>query len=66
MSIIGLIENNDDNKNMVRLAQEKLPGYKPEWGYGYYLFTEAEYIPLDKAIILMDIVSTHLCQVLLL
>ena len=30
MSIIGLIENNDDNKNMVRLAQEKLPGYKPE------------------------------------
>ena len=44
-------------ENMISFAKEKLPGYKPKWGYGYYEFLNEEHIPFDQKVILMDSVS---------
>lgn len=40
--------------NMNEFGRRHIPGYNSELGYGYYEFTEPEYLKTHKNVIVMD------------
>ena len=48
----------DKSYNMAEFAKSKIPGFKPEFGYGYYEFKQPEYIEPEKKVVLVDKVRT--------
>ena len=44
---------------MEEFGRRHIPGYKPEYGYGYYEFTKDEFFKPHKKVILVRQVGLH-------
>lgn len=46
---------------MAEFAKQKIPGFRPELGYGYYEFIQEEFLEPEKEVVLMDKVLVLCC-----
>lgn len=44
----------DKTCNMAEFAKQKIPGFRPELGYGYYEFKQEEFLEPEKKVVLID------------
>lgn len=50
----GVICNVEEPCKMEAFGRRHIPGFKPETGYGYFEFTQEEFLKTYKNVILMD------------
>lgn len=57
--IYDVDETNDDKRQLIKFAAQRIPCYNPRAGYGYYEFTVPAYVLPERIVMALDEVNVH-------